>query len=62
MKARLDLTESLCNAGIGLVVSWSATWLVLGYTADQSIAVTLMFFALSFVRTFVLRSIFRRLQ
>ena len=62
MTARLDLTESLCNAGIGLVVSWSATWLVLGYTADQSIAVTLMFFALSFVRTFVLRSIFRRLQ
>lgn len=62
MTARLDLTESLCNAGIGLVVSWSATWLVLGYTADQSIAVTLMFFALSFVRAFVLRSIFRRLQ
>ena len=62
MTARLDLTESLCNAGIGLVVSWAATWLVLGYTADQSIAVTLMFFAMSFVRSYVLRSIFRRLQ
>lgn len=62
MTARLDLTESFCNAGIGLVVSWAATWLVLGYTAAQSIAVTLMFFALSFTRAYALRSIFRRLQ
>ena len=62
MTARLDLTESLCNAGIGLVVSWAATWLVLGYTAAQSIGVTLMFFGISAARQFVLRRIFRRLQ
>lgn len=59
---RIDAIEALCNAAIGLVVSWAATWLVLGYTAAQSIAVTLMFFALSFIRAFVLRSLFRRFQ
>lgn len=62
MSARIDLMESLCNAGIGLVVSWAATWLVLGYSAIGSAAVTAMFFGLSFTRAFVLRSIFRRLQ
>jgi hypothetical protein len=27
-----DLTEALANAFVGLVVSWAATWLVLGYS------------------------------
>lgn len=57
---RLDAIEALTNAGLGLVVSWAATFFVLGYSAAGSVAVTLMFFGLSFARAFVLRSIFRR--
>ena len=34
----LDLAESLINAGLGLVVSWAATWLILGYSPAQSLA------------------------
>lgn len=34
---------------------------VLGYSAAGSVAVTAMFFGLSFARSFVLRVIFRRL-
>lgn len=54
--------ESLLNATIGLVVSWCATWLVLGYSAAQSLGITAMFFGLSFIRAYALRSIFRRLE
>ena len=56
-----DATEALANALIGLLVSWAATWGVLGYSPAESVAVTLMFFGLSFTRSFVLRRIFRRL-
>lgn len=52
--------EAAANAGIGLIVSWSATWLVLGYTPAQSIGVTLMFTGLSFSRAYALRLYFRR--
>ena len=54
--------EALANAAIGFVVSWSATFFVLGYTASASIAVTAMFFGLSFARSYALRLIFRRLE
>jgi len=57
----IDLSEAFTNAAVGLVVSWAATFFVLGYTAAQSIAVTLMFFGLSFARAWVLRALFRRL-
>jgi hypothetical protein len=53
--------EALCNAAIGLLVSWAATFFVLGYSATGSLAVTAMFFALSFTRSYVLRLVFRRL-
>ena len=58
----MDALESLANASIGLLVSWLATWLVLGYSASASVGVTLLFFGLSFTRAYVLRSIFRRLS
>lgn len=58
---RLDAAEALANALIGLVVSWSATWAVLGFSPGQSVGVTAMFFALSTARQFVLRRLFRRL-
>mgnify|MGYP003500864927 CR=1 FL=1 len=53
--------ESLANAAIGLLVSWAATFFVLGYSASGSAAVTAMFFGLSFARSYVLRLIFGRL-
>ena len=57
---RLDAAEALANAAIGLVVSWAATWAVLGFSPVQSVGVTAMFFALSTTRQFVLRRLFRR--
>ena len=57
-----DATEALTNAVIGLVVSWSATYFILGYTAAGSIAVTLMFFGLSFGRSYILRRVFRFIE
>ena len=57
----IDATEALANAIVGLVVSWAATFFVLGYSAAGSVAVTAMFFCLSFVRAWALRALFRRL-
>jgi hypothetical protein len=56
---RRDGLEALANAVIGLLVSWAATFFVLGYSASGSLAVTLMFFALSFTRAYILRRAFR---
>lgn len=52
--------EAFCNAAVGLIVSWAATFFVLGYSASGSAAVTAMFFGLSFTRSYALRLIFRR--
>ena len=57
----MSALEALANAAIGLVVSWAATFFVLGYTASGSVAVTAMFFGLSFARSWIIREIFRRL-
>lgn len=59
---RIDATEAIANATIGLLVSWSATYFVLGYTPVGSAAVTLMFTGLSFARAYILRRIFRVLK
>lgn len=56
----MNAIEALTNASIGLVVSWLATVFVLGYSPAHSLAVTLMFFGLSFTRAYVLRRIFAR--
>ncbi len=50
--------EAFANAAIGFIVSYAATLLVLGYSPAGSLAVTLMFFALSFARSYVLRLVF----
>jgi len=50
--------EALTNAVLGFGVSWAATTFVLGYSPAQSVAVTSMFFVLSFARSYVLRRIF----
>ncbi|MCA9368471.1 hypothetical protein KC887_09560 [Candidatus Kaiserbacteria bacterium] len=57
----MSALEALANAAIGLLVSWAATFFVLGYTASGSVAVTAMFFGLSFARSWIIREIFRRL-
>lgn len=59
---KLDTLEALTNAVVGLLVSWAATFFVLGYSAAGSAAVTAMFFFLSFARAWVLRRIFRGLD
>lgn len=57
----MSALEAFANAVIGLIVSWAATFFVLGYSASGSAAVTAMFFVLSFVRSYALRLIFKRL-
>lgn len=52
--------EALTNAAVGLLVSWAATLLVLGYTPAQSAWIGAMFFGLSFTRAWAVRAIFRR--
>lgn len=59
---KLDALEALTNAAVGLVVSWAATFFVLGYSAAGSAAVTAMFFCLSFARAWALRAIFRKVS
>lgn len=59
---KLDTLEALTNAVVGLLVSWAATFFILGYSAAGSVAVTAMFFVISFARAWVLRRIFRGLD
>ena len=56
----IDALEALANASIGFAISWAATFWILGYSAAGSIAVTAMFFTLSFSRSYILRRLFRR--
>lgn len=58
----IDAAEAMTNAAVGLVVSWCATFFVLGYSAAGSVGVTLMFFGLSFARAWALRALFRSLS
>lgn len=57
----MDALEAMANAVIGLFISWAATWLVLGYSPGESVAVSTMFFWLSFSRAWLIRAIFRGL-
>ena len=50
--------EAFCNAAIGLVVSWTLTLTVLGYSPTQSASITLMFFCASFARNWAIRKAF----
>ena len=59
-ESAVSALEALANATIGLLVSWAATFFILGYSASGSAAVTAMFFGLSFARSYALRLIFRR--
>lgn len=50
--------EAFANAAIGFAVSWAATFFVLGYAPHEALGVTLMFFALSFARSYLIRRLF----
>lgn len=56
----MSALEALTNACIGMVVSWSLTWAVLGFTPVQSVAITALFFVASFLRAWAIREAFRR--
>ena len=56
----MSALEALLNAAIGLLVSWAATFFILGYSAAGSAGVTAMFFCLSFARAFIIREVFRK--
>ena len=56
----MEAIEAATNAIVGLVVSWLATFFILGYSASGSVGVTAMFFALSFARAWALRVVFKR--
>ena len=58
----MSALEALFNAIIGLVVSWTLTAFVLGYTPVQAIGVTLLFFCASFLRSWAIREAFRKWQ
>lgn len=61
----MDGIEAFANAALGLVVSWCVTFFVLpmwGLTpsAAASAGITAMYFSISFVRSWILRALFRR--
>lgn len=61
-----DTAEAIANATLGLILSVIAVqvlWPLFGWqaTGAQSLAVTAIFWALSFVRSYALRRLFRRL-
>lgn len=58
----MSALEALCNAVVGLVVSWAVTVYVLGFSAGQSASITAGFFGLSFARAYVIRRVFKWLS
>lgn len=64
---RLSALEALTNAVIGLFVSWAVTYALLplwGYspTVAESAGITVMYFFISFARSWVIREVFRRVS
>lgn len=59
---RMSDIEAIANIVIGFWASWAAAFFILGYSAGGSLAVTAMFFALSFARSYALSLIFKRLK
>jgi ABC-type uncharacterized transport system permease subunit len=62
---KISAIEALCNALIGLVVSWAITFYALPLwglepSASASVGITAMYFFISFARSWVIREAFRR--
>lgn len=61
----MSALEAFTNAAIGLLISWIATWTLLPLFGlhpgpGQSAGIVGLFFCLSFIRSYVLRRLFRR--
>ena len=59
--------EALCNAFVGLAVSWAVTFYALPFwgltpSASASAGITAMYFGISFARSWAIREAFRRLS
>lgn len=66
MGKRLDITEALTNAAVGLLFSWAVTYIALPLwglepSAGDAVGITAMYFFVSMARSYVLRRVFRRL-
>lgn len=62
----MSAVEALCNAAVGILISWAATyWLLppmfgIEPTVGQAGGMTALFFVLSFARAWAIREAFRR--
>lgn len=62
-----SIPEAMCNAVVGLIVSWAITYYALplwGLTpsASASLGITAMYFFISFARSWAIREAFRKWQ
>lgn len=60
-----SIPEALCNAVVGLIVSWAVTYYALplwGLTpsASASLGITACYFVVSFLRSWAIREAFRK--
>lgn len=60
-----SIPEALCNAVVGLIVSWAITYYALplwGLTpsASASLGITACYFVVSFARSWAIRETFRK--
>lgn len=55
----MDAIEAITNSTLGLIVSVLLTWLWLGFTPVQSVAITAVFFIASTARSYGVRRFFR---
>ena len=61
----MSAIEALCNAVVGLLVSWAVTFYALPMwglepSATQAVAITALYFCVSFARSYLIREVFRK--
>lgn len=61
----MSALEAFANAAIGLLISWAVTFFLLPFwgltpSAGQSAGITLVYFGISFARSYVLRRAFAK--
>lgn len=61
----MSALEALCNASIGLIVSWAVTYWCLPFwglepSASASLGITAFYFVVSFARAWAIREVFSR--
>lgn len=63
----MSAVEALCNAVIGLFISWAVTYFALPFwglhpSAGQSATITAAYFVVSFLRSWIIRLAFKRVS